>query len=50
MSKLSGKFLVASEWGPKGKTLPVDCEQVGRHTKLKLCRALHTINIGFKLS
>jgi hypothetical protein len=39
-----GKFLVASKWGSKGKTLPGDCEQLKRLTKLKLCRELHTIN------
>jgi hypothetical protein len=37
---------VASEWGSKEKTLPADCEQLERYTKLKLCRKLHTINIG----
>jgi hypothetical protein len=26
--------------------LPGDCEQLKRLTKLKLCRELHTINIG----
>jgi hypothetical protein len=42
----SGFFLVASEWDSKGKTLPADCEQLERHAKLKLCRELHTIDIG----
>jgi hypothetical protein len=42
------KFLVASGWGSKGKTLPAGCEQLGRHTKLKLCRKLHTDNIGLR--
>ncbi len=37
---------MASEWGSKGKTLPADCKQLGRHTKLKLRRELYTINIG----
>jgi hypothetical protein len=37
---------VASEWGSKGKTLPADGEQLERHTKMKLCRELQTINIG----
>jgi hypothetical protein len=41
-----GKFLVASEYGSKGKTLPADCEQLERPTNLKLCRELHTINKG----
>jgi hypothetical protein len=41
-----GKFLVALEWGSKGKTLPLDCEQLEGHIKLKFCSELHTINVG----
>jgi hypothetical protein len=42
----AGKFLVASKWAPKGKTLPVDCELMKSPTNLKLRGVLHTINIG----
>jgi hypothetical protein len=35
--------IVASKWGSKGKTLPLDCEQLERSTKLKFCRKLHSI-------
>jgi hypothetical protein len=31
---------------PGGFRMPADFEQLERHTKLKLCRKLHTINVG----
>jgi hypothetical protein len=39
-------FLVASKWGFKEKTLPLDCEHVEKSAKLKFSRDLYTINKG----
>jgi hypothetical protein len=38
----------ASEWSSKGKTFPLDRGQLESHTKLQICRKLHTNNIGHR--